>query len=48
MAAIVLAGALAVTRKLLLVLVATGLICGTVGGFLISVNDGLFGFQDSF
>lgn len=46
--AVVLAVALAVVRRLSLLLVTAGLVAGTLGGFLISVNVGFFGFQDSF
>lgn len=42
------AGLLATTRRPLLALGASGLAIGTIGGFLLSVYVGLFGFMDSF
>ena len=45
--AVVLAGALAVLRRAWTALCSLGLVVGTIGGFLLSVDVGLFGFQDS-
>lgn len=44
---IVLAVVLAVFRRVWTALVAFGFVASTIGGFLLSVNVGLFGFQDS-
>ncbi len=46
-AGIVLAFVLAVTRRVWSIVAAAGFLAGTVAGFLLSVNVGLFGFQDT-
>lgn len=46
-AAFVLAPPLLIFRRLWLALVGAGYLAATVAGFLVSVNVGLFGFQDS-
>ncbi|MHB8220878.1 MAG: hypothetical protein ACYDHU_11260 [Acidimicrobiales bacterium] len=46
-AGIVVAVVLASTRRMWSVVVAAGFLAATVAGFLVSVNVGLFGFQDT-
>jgi hypothetical protein len=45
-AGVVLALLVAAVRRVWSVLVAFGFVASTIGGFLLSVNVGLFGFQD--
>jgi hypothetical protein len=47
-AGIVLAVAVAVSRHVLVTVAAAGFALGTIGGLLVSVEVGLFGFKDSF
>jgi hypothetical protein len=47
-AAIVVSLVASALRRVWTALLGAGLMVGTVAGFLISVNDGLFGFQDTF
>ena len=47
-AAVLLALTAAVLRRVWTALLGTGMMLATLAGFLISVNYGLFGFQDSF
>src|SRR5271165_5895687 len=46
-AGLVLAVAIAIFRRLLPVLAGMAFMAGTIGGLLISVHHGLFGFRDS-
>lgn len=46
-AAVVVAVLLAACRRIWLALVALALVAGTIGGFVLSVEVGLFGFRDS-
>lgn len=46
-AAFVLALALLASRRLIMVVVAAGFLAATIGGYLLSVYVGLFGFKDT-
>ena len=45
--AVVLAAVLAAVRRVWIALASFGFVASTIGGFLLSVDVGLFGFQDS-
>ncbi|HWE69536.1 MAG TPA: hypothetical protein VG205_04190 [Acidimicrobiales bacterium] len=48
MAGLVVAAAIAASRHYLMAVIGAGFVAGTIAGLVVSVEVGLFGFQDSF